>query len=403
MASQPGKQKHAPTAFNQPTGVTSPAMTATYTYRADGLRHAKTVNGVVTQHVWRGMHIVLERNASVVINNFVRDLNGNLIRCHRNGFYLFNARGDVVQLTNAAGAVIRTYRYDAFGNEINPNPPDDNPFRFAGEYFDSHRGEYYLRARTFNPRTGRFTQPDPYWGIHNMQDSTGAILQAANLYVFVTNNPIMFIDPWGLNRAYIFYDPNILGEGTGNQRAAAMRSQINSRYDNVELITLSTFANFERSWRNMVDAEFVAIFAHGNESAMTLYSSYVKGKANPAGQNSMFLWDIESLAVRDVGVVVLLSCLTGNETRTTDNIARAFMRIGAESGGVRSVVAPSGPLEVQFNRVLGTFRMRDLESGLMLYTRNDSGWIQRNVLFEANNRITVGALDRELRNRGIVS
>jgi len=42
-----------------------------------------------------------------------------------------------------------------------------NPFRYAGEYFDSHRGEYYLRARHFNPRLGRFTQSDPYWNVTN--------------------------------------------------------------------------------------------------------------------------------------------------------------------------------------------------------------------------------------------
>ena len=33
-----------------------------------------------------------------------------------------------------------------------------------------------------------------------MQGSTAAIMQAANLYVFVTNNPIMWLDPWGLYR-----------------------------------------------------------------------------------------------------------------------------------------------------------------------------------------------------------
>jgi len=143
-------------AFNQLTGVTSPGMTATYNYRADGLRHSKTVNGVMTQHVWSRMHIVLERNASGgVLNRIDRGLNGSLLRCTRHGFYLFNARGDVVQLVNANGVVTRNYRYDAFGNEINPVANDTNPFRFAGEYFDRHRGEYYLRARHFSPRLGR--------------------------------------------------------------------------------------------------------------------------------------------------------------------------------------------------------------------------------------------------------
>jgi len=198
-------------------------MNATYTYRADGLRRAKTVNGVVTQHVWNGMHIVADRNANGTVRvRYYRGPNGHLIRSTSRAWYLFNARGDVVQLTNANGVVTHTYRYDAFGNELTQNPNDSNPFRFAGEYFDSHRGEYYLRARTFNPRTGRFTQPDPHWTIANMifgdnprrmnerDDPLGlnhytmvpdihAILQAANLYVYCGNNPIMFVDPSGLS------------------------------------------------------------------------------------------------------------------------------------------------------------------------------------------------------------
>jgi len=48
-------------AFNQFTGVTSPGMNATYTYRADGLRHAKTVNGLMTQQQIYPTSIVLGR------------------------------------------------------------------------------------------------------------------------------------------------------------------------------------------------------------------------------------------------------------------------------------------------------------------------------------------------------
>ena len=40
---------------------------------------------------------------------------------------------------------------------------------YSGEYYDRETGRIYLRARFFDPRLGRFTQPDPHWGIHNMQ------------------------------------------------------------------------------------------------------------------------------------------------------------------------------------------------------------------------------------------
>ena len=66
-----------------------------------------------------------------------------------------------------------------------------------GEYWDSETQTYYLRARHFNPRTGRFTQPDPHWGIHNMMSDAASIIQSGNLYMFTMHNPVMFTDPSG--------------------------------------------------------------------------------------------------------------------------------------------------------------------------------------------------------------
>jgi len=111
--------------------------------------------------------------------------------------------------------------YDAFGNEVSPDARNTNPFRYAGEYLDFETGNYYLRARFFNPRTGRFTQADPHWNLGNMvfgddprimnerEDHWGrafyttapdpwAIMQSGNLYVYCGSNPIMFVDPSGL-------------------------------------------------------------------------------------------------------------------------------------------------------------------------------------------------------------
>jgi len=122
---------------------------------------------------------------------------------------------------NDDGEILHTYRYNAFGAELAPCEDNTNPFRFCAEYYDFETGRIYLRARSYDPHIGRFTQEDPYWGIHNMiygdepipinkwQDEDGnehynlapdtwAIIQAGNLYVYCGNNPIMFIDPSGL-------------------------------------------------------------------------------------------------------------------------------------------------------------------------------------------------------------
>jgi len=104
---------------------------------------------------------------------------------------------------------LHSYSYDAFGNEVAPDARNTNPFRFTGQYLDFETGNYYLRARFFNPRTGRFTQPDPYWNLGNMRGSNAAILQSGNLFLYVMNNPIMWVDPWGLK---------VKLEGTEEQR-----------------------------------------------------------------------------------------------------------------------------------------------------------------------------------------
>jgi len=103
----------------------------------------------------------------------------------------------------------------------------NNPFRWAGEYWAGHRGEYYLRARSMNPRTGRFTQPDPFFhSLHgNLQDCPWSVAQAGNLYMFVMHNPVMFIDPSGLFaelRSFVLYDSNNdVGRRTGAGRDPA--------------------------------------------------------------------------------------------------------------------------------------------------------------------------------------
>jgi len=115
---------------------------------------------------------------------------------------LYNGRGDVVQLTNSAGNVTATYDYDAFGNllSVNDHP---NPFRYCGEYWDYETKTYYLRARYYNPATGRFLAEDP-------------IRAGLNWYVYCGNNPIMFVDPWGLAKQILNITSYILNDELGN-------------------------------------------------------------------------------------------------------------------------------------------------------------------------------------------
>lgn len=180
--------------FNRLIKVISGDTTSHYTYNADGLRISKTVNDITKYHIWDGNQIVLELNDEyVVTNKYIRGI--NLIRAEETEgsnpkYYLFNGHGDVVQLTGTDGNISKTYEYDAFGNEKNPDENDNNVFRYCGEYFDKETGTIYLRARYYNPVIGRFISEDTYLG--NNSDPL-----SLNLYTYCANNPILYIDPSG--------------------------------------------------------------------------------------------------------------------------------------------------------------------------------------------------------------
>ena len=92
----------------------------------------------------------------------------------------------IISRNSGKKAVARYCGYDAFGNEINPDSSDTNPYRYCGEYYDFESGTVYLRARYYSPTHGRFTQVD-------------SARDGLNWYAYCANNPIAFVDPWGLS------------------------------------------------------------------------------------------------------------------------------------------------------------------------------------------------------------
>jgi len=90
-------------------------------------------------------------------------------------------------LTDESGTIRTTYSYDPFGNVTVSGEVSDNPFQFAGRENDG-TGLYYYRARYYNPVLQRFISEDPIEVQH----------ANSNLYGYVTNNPLLYIDPFGL-------------------------------------------------------------------------------------------------------------------------------------------------------------------------------------------------------------
>ncbi|WP_082936827.1 RHS repeat-associated core domain-containing protein [Pseudomonas citronellolis] len=81
------------------------------------------------------------------------------------------------------------WQSDAFGNG-QPSSPDNTVvnLRFPGQYYDAESGLHYNYFRDYDPQTGRYVESDPI-GLEG----------GLNTYGYVDANPLILIDPLGLN------------------------------------------------------------------------------------------------------------------------------------------------------------------------------------------------------------
>jgi len=109
-----------------------------------------------------------------------------------NYFYNVDALGSISNLTDSTGTVKETYSYDAWGNALSASGKvgTQNKFRFTGQALDPATGLYFLRARYYDPGSGRFLGKDTFPG-------NASIPITLNHYIYAANEPLKFIDPSG--------------------------------------------------------------------------------------------------------------------------------------------------------------------------------------------------------------
>ena len=177
---------------NQLIRYTENGQTTAYSYWLDGLRYSKTLaDGSEERYLWDGNNLVYA-NPSMTENvtGGRKTIYGTGLLKTQQGatkhYYQRNAHGDVVALLDSNDNVSRVYRYDAFGTPDYYTSTDFNHFLYAGQYYDNESGSYYLRARSYLPRYGRFTAEDP-------------VRDGLNWYTYCANNPVRYYDPSGLS------------------------------------------------------------------------------------------------------------------------------------------------------------------------------------------------------------
>ncbi len=192
---------------NRLVQAAAPSNTASYTYGPFGRRTAKTVSSETVKYIYDGDQVIAEYNGSgTLLRKFIYGTGIDEPLVMETGgtqyYYHFDALGSVTALTDSDGALVETYRYDVYGKPCIMDASDPfaieccfsacsttvgNPYLFTGRRFDSESGLYYYRARHYSPELGRFLQADPIEYFDSM-----------NLYQYVSNNPVNFVDPMGL-------------------------------------------------------------------------------------------------------------------------------------------------------------------------------------------------------------
>lgn len=195
------------------TGRTAGGLTTTYTYDTENRLTGINANGVQTLYVYDIFGNRRQASRAGVITRYVLDINGPMSqvlmetdgsnnpryyyiyglglisRISADGtttrYYHSDFRGSTIAMTDPGQNITHQYVYDAFGSVLDKVEADYNPFRYVGTLgvMDEANGLLFMRARYYDPETGRFLSEDPVWDV--------------NLYVYANSNPITNIDPAG--------------------------------------------------------------------------------------------------------------------------------------------------------------------------------------------------------------
>ncbi len=159
----------------------------TYTYDAFG-RTSSTAGGSTTRYISMNSNTVGERNAaSGVLTDYVfgpgtdeplakRTANGSI------SYFGVDGLGSIVLATDASGLVQNSVGYSPWGETA--SAPTEL-FGYTGR--ETGGPSWYSRSRYYDASHGRFLSEDAL-----------RVFGSWNLYTYVDNDPVMFIDPLGL-------------------------------------------------------------------------------------------------------------------------------------------------------------------------------------------------------------
>lgn len=138
------------------------------------------------QFVWCGMDRAEERGGGGSLSKkfFSRGqtLSGT------NYYYLKDHLGTIMEMVDSSGNIQAKYQFDPYGRAKKHQGSLESDFQYAGYYFHTQSKLNLTLTRAYNSELGRWINRDP------IEELAGI-----NLYQYVWNNPLSFLDPLGLD------------------------------------------------------------------------------------------------------------------------------------------------------------------------------------------------------------
>jgi RHS repeat-associated protein len=189
----------------QLASTSSGGVTSTYGYDGDGRRTSSTSGGggADLRYVWDALapsgmpELTLERDPSGnLVRRYLTGPSGGINYATSGGtfWYHHDPLNTATDVTDASGAAQWKYEYEPYGAQrtatnVSGTAPE-NRLRFTGQYLDSETTNYHLRARQYDPSSGRFGALDP------VENPATAPFDSA--YAYVNGRPLHLVDPLGL-------------------------------------------------------------------------------------------------------------------------------------------------------------------------------------------------------------